>query len=387
MLIRRYESIAEVDPARWDGIARDPFSAHACLAALERSGMDGVRMRYATIEDRRGNWIAAAPFARIPIDAGRLTHGAFRGLVLGVRGVHPGFLHTGLTICGTPLSVGNPPARIARGADREGTYRLLAGLLHEIANEDRSPWRAFKELDAVDVETARGALASVGWILAPSEENLRLGIQWAGFEGYLAVLRSAYRSKLLRERAELHDAGVTVDVLPLAEGYDDTLHRLYEAVHARAAVQFERLTAGFFTALGRAHPSSAFLIRQRIDGRTVGWVAVLVDGEVVYDLFHGIDYEEIVRTPLYFGQLAEVLRFAIERRAAWLSMGQSTAVAKARFGARSVPRWTAIRHESGAVTRVLLAGRHVLFPEPVHPQRNVFRRAEEAGERSCASGS
>lgn len=390
MLIRRYDSIEAVDLARWDELSRDPFSTHACLAALERSGMDGVRMRYATIENARGEWIAAAPFARIQIDAARLTHGLFHGIVECVRRVQPGFLHTGLTICGTPLSVGNPPARIARGVDRATVYRLLAGLLQEIAEEDRSPWRSFKEIDTASIADTQRALPPLGWIVAPSEPSHLLAVRWADFGDYLADLRSDYRTKLLRERAGLTRAGVVVDVAALADAYDDDVHRLYEAVSDRAEVRFERLTPAFFAALGRAHRSDLCLIRQRMAGRTVGWVAVLVDRNRVYDLFHGIDYDENARTPLYFGQLAEVVRFAIERRAAWLSMGQSTAIAKARFGAEAVPLWIAVRHESAAVTRALRAGRGLLFPEPVHPRRRVFRcpdGATEAGERRCSIAS
>ena len=179
---------------------------------------------------------------------------------------------------------------------------------------------------------------------------------------------------------------MTVEVVPLAEAYDDRLHRLYEAVRDRAVVQFERLTPGFFIALGRAHPSNSFLIRQRGGGRAVGWAAVLVHGDVVYDLFHGIDYEEIARTPLYFGQLAGVVRFAIDRGAGWLSMGQSTAIAKARFGARAVPLWIAIRHESDAVTRMLTAGRRVSSRIRSH-RDGVSFGAPRIEERSCATGS
>ncbi len=387
MLIRRYDSIDAVDPGRWDALCRDPFSAHACLAALERAGMDGVRMRYAIIESGRGDWLAAAPFARIPIDAGRLTHGIFRRIVRGARRIQPGFLQTSLTICGAPLSVGNPPARVAPGADRAVIYRLLAGLLQEIAEEDRSPWCAFKEFGAVEFEAAERALSPLGWILAPGETNHRLAIPWAGFGEYLADLRSVYRTKLLREWAQLGGARVTVDVVPLADAYESRIHCLYEAVLERAVVQFERLTPAFFSALGHAYASRASLIRQRIDGRTVGWVAVLVDGDGVYDLFHGIDYEENGRLPLYFGQLAEVVRFAIEQRAAWLSMGQSTSIAKARFGACAVPLWIAVRHRNASITRLLRAGRGSLFPEPVAPRRRVFRHQGETEEPRCATGS
>lgn len=386
MIIRRYDSIDAVDPGRWDALAADPFSTHACLAALERSAMDGVRMCYATVENRRGEWIAAAPFARIPVDAGRLTHGLFRRIVRAARGVDPGFLHTTLTVCGAPLSVANPPARIARGADRGAVYRLLAGILQEIAEADRSPWRAFKELEAADFEAAERALLPTEWILAPSETTYSLPIRWARFEEYLADLRSNYRTRVIRERSVLDAAGVAVDIVPLEDAYDAQAHRLYDAVFERADVQFERLTPAFFAALGRARPFRSFLILQRLEGRTVGWVAILVDGDRVYDLFHGIDYGENARIPLYFGQLAEVVRFAIDRRASWLSLGQSTAAAKARFGAVAAPRWIAIRHRSAAVTTLLKMGRRGLFPEPVHPLRHVFRRPAEPEERRCATG-
>jgi predicted N-acyltransferase len=387
VLIRRYDSIDAVDPERWDALCRDPFSAHACLAALERSRMEGVRMRFAVIESGRGDWLAAAPFARIPIDAGRLTHGIFRRIVHGARRMRPEFLHTRLTICGTPLSVGNPPARIARGADSTIVYRLLEELLREIAEEDRSPWCAFKEFGAVELEAAERALSPRGWILAPGEINHRMTIRWAGFGEYLADLRSDYRTKLLREGMQLAGAGVTMDVVPLADAYESPIHRLYEDVLDRAVVQFERLTPAFFSALGRAYGPRALLIRQRIDGRTVGWVAVLVDGDGVHDLFHGIDYEVNGRLPLYFGQLAEVVRFAIEQRATWLSMGQSTTIAKARFGACAVPLWVAVRHRNASITRLLRAARGSLFPEPVVPRRRVFRHSEETEEPRCATGS
>ncbi len=387
MLIRRYDSIDAVDPGRWDALCSDPFSAHACLAALERAGMDGVHMRYAIIESGRGDWLAAAPFARIPIDAGRLTHGIFRGIVHGARRIQPGFLHTSLTICGAPLSVGNPPARVALGADQTIVYRLLAGLLQEIAEEDGSPWCAFKEFGATELGVAERVLSPLGWIFAPGEPNHRMAIRWAGFGEYLADLRSVYRTKLLRERAQLADAGVTADVVPLADAYDSRIHCLYEDVFDRAVVQFERLTPAFFSVLGDAYASRASLIRQRIDGRTVGWVAVLVDGDGVYDLFHGIDYEVNGRLPLYFGQLAEVVRFAIDQRAGWLSMGQSTPIAKARFGAGTVPLWVAVRHRNASITRLLRAGRGTLFPEPVVPRRRVFRHSSETEETRCATGS
>ncbi len=375
MKTRLYNSIASIDPARWDALGTDPFSRHKVLAALEAAAMDGLRMRYAVLEEAAG-WIAAAPFARIPIDAGRLTHGAFRSLIGAVRRIDPGFMHTSLMICGTPLSVGNPPARIGVRADHEIVYRHLAGLLEEIAAEERSPWRAFKEIDAADLVSAQNALRQAGWIVAPSETNHHLTICWGSFGAYLAALRSAYRSKIHHEQDSLARAGVRTSVVPLAGTYDDLAHRLYEEVVDRAAVQLERLTPAFFVALGRAYPEQSFLIRMERHGRLIGWVATLVDGDMAFDLFHGIDDAENHSIPVYFGQLAAVIRFAIDRSVCRLSLGQSTSVAKARFGAEGIGLWMAVRHELAAVNAFFRAGARRLFPMPEKLERHVFASRE-----------
>ena len=92
---------------------------------------------------------------------------------------------------------------------------------------------------------------------------------------------------------------------------------------------------------------------------------MLLTNGTAHDLFHGIDYEQSDETALYFNQIAAVVRLAIERGANRLSLGQSTEIAKARFGARSIPLWVGLRHRSRAVTamRVFLDGQGFLEVE------------------------
>ncbi|MBI5836399.1 MAG: GNAT family N-acetyltransferase [Candidatus Eisenbacteria bacterium] len=370
---RVHESVADLDPRRWDALGSDPFGSHATLAALEVAGLPGVRMRYVTLEDGAGRWLAAAPVARVEVDAGRLTHGLFHSLVTGVRRVRPGFLYTALMVCGAPLSVGNEPVRTAAGADLAGVLGALAGVLVELAHEAHAPWAAFKEFRTA--EPAGAALKPRGWIMAPGETNFVLDLRWSAYSGYLAGLRSDYRYKVRRSERAMCAAEVTVDLVPLAEGYTEGVHPLYEAVVDRAEVRLERLTARFFQEFGRSHGAAAQLLRFRRDGRVVGWVALLFDGPVVYDMFHGIDYAVNAECDLYFNQLAWVVRTAIESGSAVLSMGQSTAMAKTRFGARPDPRWTAVRNASGPANTLLRAGQAALFPTAAVPRRRVF--AEE----------
>ncbi len=273
-----HESITSVDRAGWDELGTDPFSSHAVLAALEQAALPGIRMWYATIEDENGRTLAAAPIARIEVDAERLAHGLFRRLIRAVRKLYPAFLRTALTVCGTPLSVGNPPVRIARGLDSAPILQQLARLLQELGKREGAPWLAFKEIASDELEDARRAFAGNGslWFIAPSEPNSALRIEWSSYDEYLGSLRSHYRYRIRSAARTLAREGVSVDVVPLAEGYDRTLHALYEAVVDRAAVQLERLTPEFFSALGEAYGDAAELIRFSRDGKVIGWIAVLV---------------------------------------------------------------------------------------------------------------
>jgi predicted N-acyltransferase len=388
--VKLHQSAASIDPARWDSLGSDPLSTHAVLTALEGARLPGVRLWYATVEDRAGRAVAAAPIARIEVDGELLTHGLFRRLIGAVRKCYPNFLRTSLMVCGTPLSAGNPPVRLAHEVDAAPVLAELAGLLDELGAAERAPWLVFKEFSSQGLEAARTALshADPEWLLLPSEPNSAVQIQWRSYDEYLGSLRSAYRYKIRTAARKLAREGVAVDVVSLGGAYDSTLHALYEAVVDRAAVQLERLTPEFFTALGRAYGDAAPLIRFSRDGTVIGWIAMLFDGEVAIDLFHGIDYAENERTALYFNQLAEVVRLAIGRGARYLSLGQSTEIAKARFGGQPVPLWVGLRHRNAACTWALRRGRRVLFPAKEVPPRRVFHGQEPAldGDRVSPRG-
>lgn len=388
MKARIFDGIRQIDAARWDGVGDeaaggaggDPFSTHAVLAALEDARLPGVRMWYATLEDAAGRWVAAAPLSRVEIDGGRLSRGLFLTVITAARRLYPGFMRTAVMLCGAPLSVGNPPARIAREADRRAIMWELAGVLQEAADAHRAPWRAFKEFPERELPAAREALEPAGWILAPSEPNFGISLNWTGYGDYLRSLRSDYRYKIRKAARKLERAGIVVEVVPLLDGYDPAIHALYDAVVDRAATQLEHLTPVFFTAFGRAFGDAATLIRLLRDGRVVGWVAMLFAGGVAFDMFHGINYEENEKADLYFNQLAEAIRLAIARGARYLSMGQSTEIAKTRFGGKVVPLWVAMRHRNRAVHALLRAGRQQLFPAKAPPVRHVFREADSAEE-------
>jgi predicted N-acyltransferase len=375
LTVRVVDRLAEIDRAEWDGVGRDPFSRTAVLEALEAAGMPGVRLWYATVRDDRGCLVAAAPFARIAIDAGRLTHGAFRGGIRWVRAVRPGFLHTALLVCGTPLSVGNVPVRLASAADSEPVFRLLAGALDDLGDAEHVPWRVFKEFDAVQIDAARATLTTLRrrWMVVPSEPGNCVHVTWHSFDEFLHGLRSHYRYKIRTAARRLADAGVTVDRVPLASAYDDEAHRLYEAVVDAAQIELERLTPAFFLALGRAAGTAATLVRFWQGAELIGWVATLHDGDTLYDLFHGIDYARNEVLALYFNQLAEVIRLGADLGAQRVVLGQSTDTAKARFGAVSVPLWVAIAHRTRAVTGAMRRAERLLFPSVAPVRRRVFR--------------
>ena len=377
MNVSIFQHIEEIDPLCWDSPGDDPLSAHGVLTALEKARLDGIQMQYALFEDGGGRHLASVPYARLEMDGGRLTHGLFRRLIAAIRRFHPGFMQTSLFICGTPLSVGNPPLRIANGIDPVPVLREAAGLLTELANEGHVPWRAFKEFPGGMLSGAE-VLTRGGWILAPSEPGWELPIRWSSYGNYLHSLRSHYRYKIRKSAQKYDEAGISVGVVPLGEGYEPSMHRLYEDVVDRAEIVLERLSPAFFQQLGRTLGNRTQIIRFTLQNRVVGWVALLLDDGHVHDLFHGIDYQENPATDIYFNQLNEVIRFAIHSGGHHLSLGQSTEAAKARFGARPKPLWIAVRHRLTAVNTLLQRGSSVLFPERSTPRCRVFSEGAES---------
>jgi len=369
-----HDTITDVDPARWDAVPGDPFSRHAVLTALEEASLPGVRLRYAVLEDRTGRWRAVAPLAHVRLDGKQFAHGPLRQAIERARRIRPELLHTSAMVVGTPLSVGNPPARLDPSADSCLLWSRLSGLVNEAADDAGAPWRAVKELGNEDSDSV-DALGRLGWTLVPSEAGFVLPLRWASFDDYQLDLRSAYRYRMRKAVSAFDRRGVHVDVLPLAEAYNDELHTLYEGVVARAPVLFEQLTASFFRSFGRRYGAAAPLIRFRRDGRVVGWVAMFFAGGNAYDLFHGIDYDENARAAIYHNQLAAAVRLAIERRANRLSLGQSTAEPKLRLGAIPRPLSIALRHRNAVVHTALRATRGTVFPEPDFPSHRVFRKA------------
>jgi hypothetical protein len=281
--------------------------------------------------------------------------------------------------------VGYPPVRWRPGAssgERTRALEELARAAAALADEHAAPWRAFKEFAPSELPLARAALAPAGWLLAPSEPGSALALEGPDFATYLRSLRSPYRYRLRKAARRLEQAGVRVEVAPLAAAWEPGLHALYEAVLGRAAVQLERLTPAFFAGLGRALGERALLVSFRRDGRVIGWVAMVVEGEAAYDLFHGIDYAAGADCDLYVNQIAAAIGVATERGARAFCLGQSTEEAKARFGARPAPLWVALRHRSAALTAALRAGQGVLFPERPYPLRRAFA---EPARRPAAS--
>jgi len=373
MMVSVYDRIADVDPDVWDELGSDPLSDHATLRALEGGRLTGVKLRYAIVRDGKGNAVAAAPLAVVDVDGGRLTHGLFRSTISAVRSVYGRFLHTSMLVCGTPLSVGNPPVRMGNGANQSAVFHELAGLVAELGEAENAPWQVFKEFGSAEAAPVRRFMPGE-WLVAPSEPNNVVRIGWRCFDDYLSSLRSHYRYKIRSARRLAEAAGVRSEVVPLAGNYDEGMHALYEAVLDRADVQFEHLTCGFFAAFGREHGDAAKLLLMRRDGRIIGWVVLLIADGLAYDLFHGIDYRENEGNALYFNQLADVVRVAIDCGVTRLSLGQSTDVAKARFGAATAPLWIALRHRRAAGRWVLRKGGRVMFPARAAPTRHVFRQ-------------
>ena len=153
------------------------------------------------------------------------------------------------------------------------------------------------------------------------------------------------------------------------------MHRLYEAVVARATVKLETLPVEFFRELTRRLPGLVSLTAIYDGERIVAFNWGMMDGRVHHFLFCGMDYSAARDADLYFNLMYHQLDDALRRGPARIEVGQTADMFKARLGCRAAPRYFYVKGGRPAARTALARGFRLVFPDrPPVPSYAVFRR-------------
>jgi GNAT acetyltransferase-like protein len=380
--VRFVDSAGDLPAADWATgreIAGHVFMDPRFLGAVEHSFRGQARFFHALVYDEATRPQAWASLCSFPVDVTTLAGPGVQSVVRGIRLALPrlGLLRT--FFVGLPVSLGQSHLAIAPGADAAMVIDALGEAVEQAATREGAWLVVWKEFDESAAARLDPPLRARGYRRAESPPMHELDGRFADFAAYCAALTSHYRSDVRRSERKFRASGLRVvhlrDPEEIRRVYSADVHRLYEAVVARATVKLETLPVEFFRELTRRLPGLVSLTAIYDGERIVAFNWGMMDGRVHHFLFCGMDYSAARDADLYFNLMYHQLDDALRRGPARIEVGQTADMFKARLGCRAAPRYFYVKGGRPAARAALARGFRLVFPDrPPVPSYAVFRR-------------
>lgn len=334
-------SIAEFDGEAWDRCFPDRLEGWHYLLATERAGLAGFDWQYLALR-QHGRLLAAVPAFATAYRLDTTVQGMVKRLTERIERWRPGLLSLPLLCLGSPTTerctVGFAPE--APAADRA---QLLALLLAEA--EGLAARMGIGLIAAKDVPDAHAEL----WRLGGADFQRMIGLPTAVLdladgndEAYLARLSKATRKDVRRKLRAA--TGVRTEVRRHINDVLPRLMELYHATRARSDLQFEELTADYFTGVLAELGDRARCVLYWQDERLIGFNLVLRDGARMIDKFFGMDPALGRAHNLYVVSWMTNVRLCLEWSLPLYQSGQAGYAIKRRLGCRLDGNWNYFRH-------------------------------------------
>ncbi|HEY7254658.1 MAG TPA: GNAT family N-acetyltransferase [Methylomirabilota bacterium] len=380
--VRLVDTAGDLPAADWAAgreVAGHVFMDPRFLGAVEHAFLGQARFFHALVYDEATRPQAWASLCSFPVDVTTLAGPGVQSVVRGIRLALPrlGLLRT--FFVGLPVSLGQSHLAIAPGADAAAVIDALGEAVEQTAAREGAWLVVWKEFDEAAAARLDPPLRTRGYRRAESPPMHELDGRFADFAAYCAALTSHYRSDVRRSERKFRVSGLRVvhlrDPEEIRRVYTADVHRLYEAVVARATVKLETLPVEFFRELTRRLPGLVSLTAIHDGERIVAFNWGMMDGRVHHFLFCGMDYSAARDADLYFNLMYHQLDDALRRGPVRIEVGQTADMFKARLGCRPAPRYFYVKGGRPAARAALARGFRLVFPDrPPVPSYAVFRR-------------
>jgi Acetyltransferase (GNAT) domain len=365
-----------VNAAHWDVLAtQSVFLSRDYLRVLERYSPDTLTVRYA-MAYADGQPVAIMLVQRIAITGDKLLKKPattkLRDKPLAKMGEH-------LLVCGNVLMWGPRGAAFAPDSDPATLWRAVGEAMYRLRRADKllgeSDLMMIKDFSGNDAPS-QAALRLQGFRSIDTEPDMVLSIrpEWQKHDDYLTSLTSSYRSdvkKLLKQCVQAQVVFRTIAPDEMLQRADE-LHALYLQVHEGQGLRLATLNPLYLPALAHIMQTRFRCRVAEIDGKAVGFVTVLLDGETAVGYYIGYDKPSNELAPIYLTLLGSCVGDAIELGAKQLSLGRTALEPKAKMGCKPVPVTCAVKHRVSMFNPILSAiTKNVSHNEP--PERSPFK--------------
>ena len=375
-----------LNTSAWDALTRGGtiFLRRDILRVIEAHGPANLEPRYALI--CHGDKPVAAmatqlvhitheQFGRPKAEAGRRRSLLKRAL----KPLKPAskIVSQRMLVGGNLLSWGFHGVAFAADETAETVWPAVAEALYRIRRADKliGQTNLVMVKDAGAAETGIEALRRFSYRPVETEPNMVLSVrpEWRTFEDYLAALDGKRRRNVRDIEKKLAAAGCTLESVNGLAADASRIHELYLAVHDRAAIRLVTLPPTYLPAFAAAAGDDFRSTLIRREGRIVGFVTSVKDGDTAVGYYVGFDRAEAESgLPLYLRLLYAAVGDAIHWRCSRLSMGRTALEPKAGLGAKPEAMSIWVRHRVPSVNW-LLRGVVGAIPHAEAPERHPFK--------------
>jgi predicted N-acyltransferase len=365
---RVVKSLAEIGPGAWEACFPGALEGYDYLAAVEAAGLQGFDWRYVVVEEG-GRVLCAAPgfFTDYSLDTTLTDLG--RRLVAATRRLAPRAFTVRMACLGSPCTE-DVCLGFAADAPPERKAELVEVLLRgfEAAAAEAGCWLlAVKDAPQGDREAWAEAARRVGYQPTSGMPTAELPITFKDLDGYLATLSRPTRKDMKRKLAALAD--LRVEVVHDLSGLEPRILELYRQTRERSDLQFEDLTAAYFTGVLQRMGERALCVLYWAGEELIGFNLLLQDGKTLLDKFFCMESARGPAFNLYFVSWFTNVRLCLERGLSRYQSGQAAYENKLRLGSRLIGADMYFRHRRPLVNRVLAWAAPLLADDPVPERR------------------
>lgn len=285
-------AIGEIAPDTWDGLfaAANPFVRHAFLRALEDSGSvcseTGWQPLHLTLF-RDGKAVAVMPLYLKSHSYGEFVFDwawaeAYR---------RNGLEYYPKLVSAIPFSpVTGPRIGLAPGVEPAEVLPAVLAAVRDLASQlGVSGWHLLFP-DAALQAQLDAAGCTAGLLRREDVQFHWVNRAYAGFDDFLASLRSSRRKNLRRERRRVAAQGVTLERVTgdgISQRHWQGFYRCYRATYEKRSGHGGYLNQDFFTRLLGAMRDRLLLVTAQRDSRLVGSALFLFDRQSLYGRYWG----------------------------------------------------------------------------------------------------
>jgi Peptidogalycan biosysnthesis/recognition len=359
---------------RWrEAFARERKD-HRYYELLEDTLTDGFKYGYLSIESGR-NIFAIQPCFLVDQDllAGIPTQA--KKLVAGIRHLWPRFMRARTLMVGCAAGEGHLDGD---ESSQFATAEVMARSLPQLARELNCAMIVLKEFPA-KYRAPLQCLRQAGFARVPSMPMTTMSIDYRNFEDYLSKnLSPGTRAKTRRKlrAAERAQPAITMSVKGDVTAVIDQVYPLYEKVHERSPLQFEKLTREFLCEIGRRMPDKVRFFIWRQDSRIIAFGLCTMQGDGICHEYVGFDYSVAFKLNLYYRVFHDIIEWAIANGYKRFYSGSLNYDPKWHLRQSLYPVDLYVRHTSGPINAVLKRLLPLMEPtrsDPILPHFDNYR--------------